>query len=484
MTPIGPQVSNAPPAPTTGPPMFAAPRRVLSTRDGLVMVVGLVVGAGIFRAPPLVAANVSNEWIFLAVWVLGGLIAMLGALCYGELASTYPSAGGEYHVLNRAFGSKVSFMLGWSRLAVIQTGSIAILGYLFADYAVRLLPINQSGIAIPGLASIMIIALTLLNASGLHPGKRAQYWLTGGEFFGLAAIVIVGVVIAITSSGAVSTVATETSAPASTNLGLAMVFVLLTYGGWSEAAYLSAELKDKQKGVSQMLIGGVMLVTLIYLLTNGSYLIALGLAGVAGSDAVAVDIMNTATGKWGAIVVGGIVIMAALSSMNATIITGARGSFAVGRDISSLNALGVWKPARDEDSGAPRRALFVQAAVSLALVAFGAATRSGFETMVAYTAPVFWLTLFLMGVALFVLRNKEPNRSRPFRVPLYPIVPLLFCVTSAAMFYSSVMYAGLGALVGVAVMLAGIPIFMLGRSRTGNLDPSSDASASSLNTTV
>lgn len=457
------------------------------------MVVGLVVGAGIFRTPPLVAANVSSEWMFLSIWVAGGLIALIGALCYAELASTYPNAGGEYHILHRAFGSRISFLLGWSRLTVIQTGSIAMLGYLFADYAVRLLPLPLSsgdsssmGPATPILASLMVITLTMINAAGLQPGKKVQYIFTGGEFLGLAAITVAGIFAAIYSPGSVAEASTPTGAMSSntTHLGLAMVFVLLTYGGWSEAAYLSAELRDDRKGVHRTLIGGVAIITLIYLLTNTAYLVALGLPGMAASEAVAVDIMDPITGRWGAIVVGIIVIMAAISSMNATIITGARGSFAVGKDIGPLHALGVWTTTREDDSGAPRRALMVQAAVALILVAFGAAARSGFETMVAYTAPVFWLTLFLMGIALFVLRNREPERDRPFRVPLYPLTPILFCVTSAAMFYSSVMYAGRGALFGVAVMLAGIPILFFGRSRASNDDVSTDASVNPSNTTV
>jgi amino acid transporter len=186
-----------------------------------------------------------------------------------------------------------------------------------------------------------------------------------------------------------------------------------------------------------------------------------------------VDVMRAAGGgAWGATMVGLIVMAAALSSANASMITGARGSFAVGEAVSSLRALGIWRSTAPDDSGTPRRALIVQAIISLILVAFGAATRAGFETMVAYTAPVFWLTLLLMGVALFVLRRREPGRDRPFRVPLYPLTPLLFCVTSAGMLYSSVAYAGRGALLGVAVMLAGLPLLLIGRSRVAPADPS------------
>jgi amino acid transporter len=164
----------------------------------------------------------------------------------------------------------------------------------------------------------------------------------------------------------------------------------------------------------------------------------------------------------------------ALSSANATMITGARGSFAVGADVPALSALGVWHATDPAAGGTPRRALLTQGGVSLVLVAFGAATRTGFETLVAYTAPVFWLTLLLMGLALLVLRRRDPTHARPFRVPLYPVTPLLFCATSAAMLYSSVAYAGPGALVGVAVMLAGVPVLLLGRAGLRRADVARD----------
>jgi amino acid transporter len=448
---------------------------VLSTFDGIVLVVGLIVGAGIFRSPPVVAANVPDGWSFLAVWAAGGLIALVGALCYAELASAYPHPGGEYHVLRCAFGHSTAFMLGWARMTVMQTGSIALLAFVFADYAVRLLPGDRvvSAAALgPLLAAAVVVALTLVNMAGLRPGRRAQYVLTAAEVGGLCAVTAAGFAVAF--SGAPPDLAPPTArdSPGAPNPALALVFVLLTYGGWSEAAYLSAELRDRQRGVSRTLTWAVAVVTALYLLANVAYAGALGLDGVSRSSAVAVDVMRAAAGPWGAVVVGVIVMAAALSSVNASMITGARGSFAVGTAVSPLGALGVWRETAADDSGAPRRALIVQAIISLILIAFGAATRAGFETMVAYTAPVFWLTLLLMGVALFALRRREPGRDRPFRVPLYPLTPLLFCVVSAGMLYSSVAYAGRGAALGVAVMLAGLPLLLIGRSRAAPNDPS------------
>ena len=461
--------------PVTAPvsPTTSAPRRVLSTFDGIVFVVGLIVGAGIFRSPPIVAGNVADVWSFFGVWVAGGLVALTGALCYAELASAYPHPGGEYHVLRYTFGNSTGFMLGWARMTVMQTGSIALLAFVFADYAVRLVPSAVAGAPnIPALgpllAASVVVVLTVVNLAGLRPGQRAQYVLTGAEVAGLVAVTVAGFVVA--AGGAVPALAAPAEVAPTSNVALALVFVLLTYGGWSEAAYLSAELRDPERGVRRTLTWAVAIVTLLYLLANVAYASALGLRGVAASPAVAVDVMQAATGPWGAVAVGVIVMAAALSSANASMITGARVSFAVGTVVASLGALGVWRETSADDSGAPRRALIVQAIVSLVLIAFGAATRAGFETMVAYTAPVFWLTLMLMGVALFVLRRREPERDRPFRVPLYPVTPFVFCLASAYMLYSSIAYAGGGALLGVAVMLLGLPLLLIGRSRVAAAD--------------
>ena len=461
----------------------SAPRRVLSTLDGIVLVVGLVVGAGIFRSPPIVAANSGGLWSFLALWVAGGVVALLGALCYAELASAYPHAGGEYHVLRRALGHPTAFLLGWSRLTVLQTGSIALLAFVFADYAVQLRPssgLAASPLAVPALAGLVIVVLTAVNAAGLRPGRNTQYLLTSAELLGLCAVIVAGFVVVLRGGPAGAAPPPDTAGGGTApTAALALVFVLLTYGGWSEAAYLSAELRDRRRGVRRTLIWGVGIITLLYVLANLAYAGALGLQGVSRSTAVAVDVMRAAGGAWGAVAVGLVVMAAALSSANATMITGARGSFAVAQEVSPLSGLGVWVATRAGDSGAPRRALVAQAFVSLVLVAFGAATRAGFETMVAYTAPVFWLTLLLMGIALFVLRRREPAADRPFRVPLYPLTPLIFCASSAAMLYSSVAYAGRGALLGVGVMLAGVPLLLIGHSRSRRLD----ASLGSLNTT-
>ncbi|MGH7278392.1 MAG: APC family permease, partial [Candidatus Rokuibacteriota bacterium] len=195
----------------------------------------------------------------------------------------------------------------------------------------------------------------------------------------------------------------------------------------------------------------------LYLLVNLAYLHGLGLAGMAQSRALAADLMERSVGGGGARLVSLLIVIAAVTSVNATIFTGARTAYALGRDFRPFAFLGRWH-AR---AGTPVNALLVQGAIALGLVLLGGFMRKGFETMVEYTAPVFWFFFLMTGIALFVLRRREPQVARPFRVPLYPLIPLVFCATSAYLLYSSLVYTGVGALVGVAVLAIGVLVFIL-----------------------
>jgi amino acid transporter len=194
---------------------------------------------------------------------------------------------------------------------------------------------------------------------------------------------------------------------------------------------------------------------------NLACLHGLGLTGVAGSKAIATDVLGRAWGEPGALIIGVLVVFSILSSLNATIIVGARTAYALGTDWTILAGLGRWRTR----GGTPLNALLAQGVLVLALIALGATTRDGFSSLVEYTAPVFWLFIFLAGVSLFVLRWREPERERPFKVPLYPLTPLLFCLTSGYLLYSSLAYTGKGALVGVGVLAAGVPLLLIGRMR-------------------
>ena len=211
-----------------------------------------------------------------------------------------------------------------------------------------------------------------------------------------------------------------------------------------------------------MLVIATAIITLIYVLLNLAYLNVLGLDGIRKSSAVGADAVRKVAGPHGALALALVICCAALSALNGTIFTGARLYRAVGNDLPMLKRLGL----DASRGGSPTVAFAAQGAVAMSLIGFGALTRDGFQAMVAYTAPVFWLFLLLVGISYFVLRRREPDRARPFRAPLYPLIPGLFCLTCAYLLYASLAYTGLGALVGVTVLLIGVPVVWLTLPRT------------------
>ena len=427
-------------------------KKTLSVLDAVALIVGIVVGVGIFKTPSLVAANSSSVFVFLLTWVIGGAISFVGALCYAELATAYPHPGGEYHYLTRAFGQKLGFLFAWSRMTVIQTGSIAMLSFVLGDYLSRVFSLGPYSSAMYGVMSIVV--LTAINIIGIREGKTVQNLLTTVKVLGLLCVVIGGLFF---SSPYISSAVQPH--PANHALGLAMIFVLLTYGGWNEAAYISAELKDVRKGMVHSLVSGIVLITAIYVLINWVYVRILGMDFLGKSDAVAFDLMERIAGPYGAALATVLIAISSLGALNATIITGARTNYALGAEFPLFRFLGVW----NEGAGTPANSLIVQGIISLLLVLLGSFTMKGFATMVEYTAPVFWLFFLMTTLSIVVLRWKEPQTKRPFAVPGYPVTPLLFCAVCIYMLISSIQYTGTGALAGVAVFVAGIPFLVMSK---------------------
>lgn len=428
------------------------PQPTLSVIDTVALLVGMVIGVGIFKLPSLVAMNVSGEFSFLLLWLAGGVISVIGALCYTELCSAHPDAGGEYHFLTRAFGPSLGFLFAWARMTVIQTGAITLVAFLTGDYATRILNLGEHSSAI--YAALTVVLLTALNIVGTMQSKSAQKILE----IGTVGLMVVAIVIGLMHDGTTAAPAADTSVSLGAT-GLAMVFVLLTYGGWNEVAYLSAEIKDIRRNMVRIVLIGIGVVTVLYLLMNLAYLNVLGFAGMRGSQAVGADLMQALLGRPGEVFLSVTVILAALTTANAAIITGARTNYALGRDFPLFRYLGRW----DRRAAGPVNALLVQGVISLALVGLGILTGKDFVAMVDYTAPVFWLFLMLTGLSLFVFRRREDAAMRPFSVPLYPLTPAIFVLVCGYMLYSSLVYTGVGALVGVAVLAVGVPVLLWSR---------------------
>lgn len=446
------------------------PKPTLTVKDVVSIIVGIVVGVFIFKAPSLVAANTGNETLFMLAWILGGVLSLIGALCYAELTTTYPHSGGDYHYLYRAFGRNIAFLFAWSRMAVIQTGAIAMLAFAFGDYATQIFSLG--GYSSSLYAAGIIILLTAVNVMGVRQGKGTQNFLTAIIVTGLLMIVAVGFLFPASPADVQQHLIKEPQLA----FGLAMIFVLLTYGGWNEAAYVSAEVKDVQRNMVKALVLGIGIITVIYLLVGLAYLRGMGLTAMAGSTAVAADLLRFAFGETAAILISLLVMVAAMSSTNGTILTGARTNYALGRDFALFRHLGYWH----KQNNTPVNALLIQGIIALALVALvalGGLSKDGFTTMVAYTTPVFWLFFLFVGLSIFRLRSLEPKTPRVFRVPFYPITPLIFCATCLYMLYSAITYAlslglagwGIGVFIGIVVLLAGIPVLIFATNHKGEI---------------
>jgi len=349
----------------------------------------------------------------------------------------------------------VAFLFGWARMTVIQPGSIALLAFVFGDYLSQILPspFNAS------LCAVLVIpAMTAMNIMGTNKGAGTQTLLTALKVVGLMVVLVAGVFFAPELPRA-DTSPTQSSA----SFGLAMVFVLLTFSGWNEVAYISAELREGKRNLIRALLWGLGAITAIYLFAGFAYVKGLGLSAMSQSEVVASDLMRASFGDDGARVVSVLIAISALGAMNATIFTGARSNYAIGQDFALFNFLGRWQ----EKGNVPVNALLLQGTIASALVILGTMTRQGFVTMVDYTAPIFWLFFLLTGLSLFALRRREPDLLRPFKVPLYPVVPILFCISCFYMLRASLAYTGIGALIGLAVFFGGALILLLARAGEG-----------------
>jgi len=420
------------------PECISAPRRELTLFDSACIIVGIIIGSGIYETTPLIAQNVPGVGWLLAVWLLGGLLSLVGGLCYAELATAYPKEGGDYVYLTRAFGRMPGFLFAWSQLWVVRPGSIGAMAYVFGRYANQLWPLGgaeSDHLARMAYAAAAVTLLSAVNVLGVREGKWTQNLLTTIKVVGLLVVCVAGFWFGSTDPLR-PPVAAE--GPGTAGLALAMILVLYTYGGWNEMAYVGAEVCRPEKNILRALLLGIVGVTAIYLAVTGAFLWALGFSGTAASGAVAADVLRQAVGPWGARLISLLICLSALGAINGQIFTGARIYYAMGTEHRLFARLGQW----NRWFGTPAWSLAMQAGITLALViGFGLWAEGAFQAMVEFTTPIFWGFFLLVGVSLFVLRRREPDVPRPYRVPLYPLTPAVFCLSSLTMLYASIRYA-------------------------------------------
>jgi amino acid transporter len=454
----------------------------LSLWDTVSIIVGIVVGTAIFKSPTLVFQNAGGPATALVLWLVGGALAWCGAVCYAELATTYPRDGGDYEYLNRAFGPWCGFLFAWAQLTTVVSGNIAIMAYAFADYAVRLDERLQPNFIWLVIGPVLV--LSTLNAIGLVAGKLAQNVLTAAKVIGLAALVLAGLWAGVAKRQSNAALPEMPDDASTASIGLALVFVLYAYGGWNHAAFVAAEVRDQRRNLPRALVLGIVAITLVYLAVNAAYLWALGFDGARASATPAADVVDQAIGAWGSRAISLLVMLSALGAINGMILTGTRVYATWGDDYPALAWLAAWS----RQSAAPLAAIAVQAAIAVCLIvlvgtasgrgAFDAALHTvglqelpweqyfgGFETLVAGSTPVYWALSLLTGLAVFILRRNKPPDSRPFKMPLYPLPALAFCGTCAYMLYASAAYAKWLVLVGVVPLALGGILMLLLRKR-------------------
>jgi amino acid transporter len=424
-------------APVPLPDPAPSPRRRLTLLDCTCIIVGIIIGAGFYETTPQVARGAGGAAALLAVWLVGGAVSLVGALCYAELTAAYPRDGGEYVFLTRAFGRRAGFLFAWAGFWVVRPGNIGAMGYVFARYAQQLLPLPLGRHAPGAYAVGAVLVLSGINVVGLRTGKWTQNLLTVVKVIGLLAIFSVGLLTVSPHSRGATPPPVPPASMSVSGLYLALILVLFTYGGWNEMSYVAAEVRDPRRNVLRALVAGTLAVTAIYVLGNVAFVRALGFDGLAASQAVAADVLRPALGGRGAAAISALVCVSCLGALNGMILTGARIYYAVGTEHPAFAWLGAW----NERRGTPVRSLALQAAVTVALIAGFGLHEDGFERMVVFTAPLYWLFLLLGGVSLFVLRRVDAETERPYRVAGYPLTPALFCVSSAFLLYASLQYA-------------------------------------------
>ncbi len=467
-----------------------APKRQLSLFDSTCIIVGIIVGAGIFRSAPDIAGAMASGGGTMLIWLIGGLLVLAMALSYAELAIAYPREGGDYVYLGRAYGGWAGYLFAWAQMTILRPGDIAMMAFVFSDYAQGLFGTFAYASRIYAAAAVGVF--TVINILGVRGGKWTQNVLTVVKAAGLVAILVVGLLApgassepasqpassqAVSSRAAVTQPAVSQPAtgqaatapqadeePAGLTLGglkLALILVLFTFGGWNEMGYVAAEVRNPRRNILRALVLGTVAVTVLYLLVNGAYLRALGHAAMSGSKAVAAETVATLLPDVAVKAVGILVCISALGAINGLTFTGARITYAMGREHRAFRLLGTW----NRRVGTPAPALLLQGCISAAIIL----VLGGFVETIIYTASVFWLFLLGTAVAVFVLRRREPSVERPYKALGYPVTPLIFVGLCLFMIYCTVTYAWQvvphALIVAEGILLVGAVIYILMRER-------------------
>ena len=431
-------------------------QRVLGLRQLVYIVIGTVIGSGIFIVPGAVLRQSGGSaGLALLVWVAAGMLSLLGALTYAELGAMRPGAGGLYAYIRDAFGRFPAFLFGWTLFFVIGSGSIATLAVASTSYLAELVPLSPLAARLTAVGMIAVIAA--INVRGTREGARVQDWTTFLKVAGI--LVMSGLFLARGRGLGEAAAAVWPAQPAGSTLsgiGLAMIGTLWAYEGWQYVTYSAGEARDPQRTFHRGIVLGTAGLIAIYLLASIGYLAALGPAGVARSDRVAAAAATALFGPVAGAAVAVMILLSIFSATNGLVLTTPRAFFAMARDGIFFRRLGEIHPR----FGTPAFSIIATSLWAMLLAATGT-----FEQLLTYVVFVGWIFYALGALSIFVYRRREPDAVRPFRVPGYPVVPLLFVVSAAALVVNTMVAQPIRAMVGIGVVLLGSPAYLIWRRR-------------------
>jgi len=425
--------------------------RRLGLFDGTMLVIGGIIGAGIFLNPAIVADRTGSAFGTLAVWGIGGVVALIGAMCFGELGARNPRAGGSYVYLRDVFGPLPAFLYGWTYLVVVNSGAIAAVGVTFAGYACRLLSLPESFIR--PLAIFALVVLHGINLLGIRPGALTTNVFTLLRLAALGALIATGLAAVSGTAGAVAASAATVSPELSLSaIGAALIPVLFTYGGWQHSNHVAGEILDPEKNLPRALILGVTAVVLVYMLANVAYLNTLGVSGLAHSVAPAADTMTAVLGSWGGSLIAFGIMCSTFGFMSLVILAGPRIYQAMADDGLFFESASKLHPRYRT----PTVAILVQAVWAIALTLSGS-----YGQLLDYVVFGDWIFFGLTVATLFFYRRREapPEGSASF-VWGYPVTPLFFILIAIFVVWSSIVSNPRNAAIGAALIGAGIPVYL------------------------
>ncbi len=424
--------------------------RVLGVWDVISIIVGGVIGSGIFIVPAAVASQVGSPLLIISVWVFGGLLCFFGALSFAELAAMYPQAGGMYIYLREAYGPLISFLFGWTLFLVIDSGAIATLAVAFSSkYLPHFFP-HLPSLATKLIAVGLILFLAVVNYLGVRWGAFLQNVLTLIKFGAILAVCTVVFAVARGSTSHFFRPSPTFSTDLIGKFGLALVATLWAYKGWESTTFSSGEVKNPEKNLPLGLFSGTLIIIGIYLLANLAYLYAFPAEKMAGSDRIASEVMNFAVGPWGGSLIALIILFSITGAANQNLLCSPRVYFAMARDGLFFRQVAAVHP------------LYLTPHVSIILMAIWSSILSlsgTFEQLFTYVIFGQWLFFGLTVAAVMILRHKQPDRPRPYRTWGYPITPVFFILAALYVSINTLINEFWNSFAGLAIIGLGIPAY-------------------------